>query len=149
MLFSTRRPLFFPGIALLTLLAVLVLIALLSGCAGLNPFGAAKDLDQKAYATYGTFVIFEEQGAKLVADPTVPQSIKRAIAQADARAKPSADTLVTGIHQYETAQAAVKAGGSGAPNTLATVTANLNTWLQQARTDTAALVSAVKSAPSH
>lgn len=115
----------------------------LHGCAS-NPVAAANTLDQKAYAIYGTFVIVEEQGAKLVSDPTTPAAIKAAIRSTDARAKPTADALTTALHQYDTAVASVKAGGPGTAGALSTAQANLTTWIAQASTDVNALVAAVK-----
>jgi hypothetical protein len=119
----------------------------LPGCAN-NPVTAAKTSAQRAYALYGLFVIVEEQGAQTVLDPNVPPEIKRAIRTADAKAKPTADTLQVMLQQYQAAQAAV-ASGSGSADQLAIANANLSQWITQAETDINALVTAVHNTAVH
>ena len=63
----------------------------ISACSTFDPVKHAETLEQKGYAAYGTFVIYEEQGAKLIADPAVSDNIKSSIQRADAVAKPAAD----------------------------------------------------------
>lgn len=144
-----RHRIFWPGAWFLPVLLTLFGIAAtqLPGCAG-NPVGAARDLEQRAYAVYGSFVIVEEQGAKVVMDPAVPQPVKAAIQTADAKAKPSADALLNALQQYTTASAEVKAGTSSADK-LSIATANLQTWIGEASADVTAFSSAIKAAPRH
>lgn len=141
---------FAPGGAFLGFWMCIVLLAGIldlldmSGCASSNPLGAAADTNQKAYALYGTFVVFEEQGARLIQDPNVSASIKGAIRAADERAKPSADALAAALQQYESAATALKRGTSTADK-VSLATAQVQTWIRQAQGDIAALVSAVSS----
>jgi len=122
--------------------SILLAVLALAACAS-NPTSVATDAEQKAFAAYGTFVVFEEAGAKLVSDPTVSATVKSAIVAADAKAKPTADALLKAAQDYIAAQATVKAGGS--QNVLTTASANLATWTLQAENDVTALVSAVQS----
>lgn len=73
------------------LLVSLCLLAL-TAC-GANPYKDADTIQQKGYATYGTFVIVEEQAAALVQDPAVSGVVKLALRRADAKGKPIADAL--------------------------------------------------------
>ncbi len=82
----------------------------LAGCAALNPFSPAKTLEQKSYALYGTFVVFEQQGAKVIQSPEVPNSVKRAIQQADATAKPAIDQLLVAANSLLTVKRELAAG---------------------------------------
>lgn len=125
-----------------------------SACA-VNPFKAATNLDQRAFASYGTFVVFEEQAAAVVQDPSIPGNVKQALKMADARAKPAADALLASVKQYE----AISIALTQCPNQpdpaqckttttdkLVIATANLNQWVTDATTQFNALVSAVKGA---
>lgn len=139
---------FWPGAlipAILSLAATALLTCALQGCASTNAVSAAATRDQKAYALYGTFVVVEEQAAKLVTDPNIPASVKGAVRASDSKAKPTADTLVKALHQYDAAVAAVKAGG--ADSALGVAAANLDLWIGQATTDISALVAAVQGTP--
>lgn len=141
----THRP-FWPGVALVIISAATFAYGLanLPGCAS-NPVTAAQDSEQRAYAIYGTFVIVEEQAAKLVGSSQVPNPVVTAIKLADARAKPSADALVQAVRDYDAAVLAVKHGTVSAnASVLSVASANLNQQVSQAQTDVAALVNAVK-----
>jgi hypothetical protein len=119
---------------------------LLHGCASTNAVGMASDIEQRAYAVYGTFVVIEERGAQLVGDPNTPAAVKVVIRLADSKAKPSADALLKATQDYLSIAAQVKAGGS-TPAALATATANLTGWITTATADVNNLVSAVKGGP--
>lgn len=86
------------GFARVPMFVFIVLIALLcsvlSGCAANNPVNRAESFEQKAYALYGTYVIFQGKAADLVGDPIIPDNIKTALRQADAVSYPIADGLV-------------------------------------------------------
>lgn len=71
----------------------LSLIALGLTACGVNPFQGAETIQQKGYASYGTFVILEEQAAAVAQDPAVPENVKQALRDADKEAKPVADDL--------------------------------------------------------
>lgn len=76
----------------LPLLGILLLLAV-SACT-LNPVRHAETVEQKAYALYGTFVIFEEQAAALIKNPSIPADFKKELKKADGVAKPMADSLL-------------------------------------------------------
>ena len=115
-----------------------------------NPVGAAcKDLSENlavcGYATYGTFVIFEELGAKTAKEAGVSQTVREAIIDADEVAKPVADSLYNALQLYETARAELAAGRTSEEK-FAIATANLNRWITEAAPLVADLVKAVNSA---
>lgn len=113
-----------------------------AGCLA-NPIREAQTLEQKAFATYGEFVIYEELAANLVQDPAMPANLKAALAKADAVAKPIADNGLTLIHTYDEIAAQVNAGTSGADK-LAIATADLQSWINQATPAVKDLIQAVK-----
>ena len=117
-------------------------LANLPGCAS-NPVAVAQDSEQRAYAIYGTFVIVEEQAAKLIGDPQVLNPVVIAIKSAESRAKPTADALLKAVRDYDDASHQLKTG-SGNANNVIVASANLQRWVTQAQTDVAALVAAVK-----
>lgn len=108
-----------------------------------HPVNVTKNTEQRAYALYGEFVIFEEQAAQL-RNSVTPQ-IFVVIQHADAIAKPTADSLLQAVRDYDAVATQVRAG-AGTENQLSTVTANLEKWVTQADTDIASLISAVKGA---
>lgn len=117
----------------------------LTACASLNPMSAAKTNEQRAYALYGTFVVFEEQAAKLVQSPSVSPSLKQSLRDADARAKPAADGLMAVIDDLIKVQAEVKAGTSSSDR-LRIVLSRLDTWYFDTKPKVESLVLAVKGA---
>lgn len=129
-----------------TLAGLLLFGTHLSGCQSTNPVASARDSSQRAYALYGTFVIIEEQGAKLVQDPSTSTWVKNGIEASDARAKPSADALANALRQYEQAAAALKVDSTAATK-MQTINTNLETWINQAEVDINSLVAAVHAQP--
>lgn len=129
---------------ILSLMTGLILVA----CAQ-NPVKVANDTEQKAYALYGSFVIFETEGAQLVADPSIPVNAKLAIKSADAKAKPTADALLQSVLDYDTAVTQLKAapagGSADAAQKVSNATLHLNAWVEQATADINSLITAVKS----
>jgi hypothetical protein len=124
---------------------LLLLMVGLQGCGAANPVARAETVEQKAYATYGTFVIIEEQAAKLVSSGQIPDRAVRAIASADARAKPVADSLLDALMEFEQIRDEFEAGGTGEARYVAAVD-NLNDWIARAGPLINNLVSAVKGA---
>lgn len=122
---------------------LLVLVALSAGCASINPITAAKTLEQKVYATYGTFVVFETQAAELVKAPDVPAEVKALIKQADAAAKPAADAMFDAAVQLVKIKADLEAGQTTEERVLI-ATQNLNRWYLEAEPRILALITAVK-----
>lgn len=118
------------------------LIALaLVGCS-VNPLKTAVTPSQKAFAVYGTFVAYEEQGAVIVQNATVPDSVKAAIRAADAKAKPAADSLLSAAREVIAVQSEIAAGTSTSDK-LAIVNANLSQWIKDATPIVDNLVAAV------
>lgn len=74
------------------------------GCT--NPAVKPETLEQKAFLAYGTFVVLEEQAAKVYADEAVPPDIKAAIQAADSAAKPAADAMLEAALALEAMRAA-------------------------------------------
>lgn len=59
-----------------------------------TPISQAETFEQKAFALYGTYVIFQGKAAELVVDPTVPEQVKTALRDADKVSYPVAEQLV-------------------------------------------------------
>lgn len=139
-----RSPFFLFGFSSLggALVALLLLTLALYGCIT-RPVSVAKDSEQRAYALYGEFVIFEEEASRLRG--SVPAAVYVGVQRADAVAKPTADSLLQAVHDYDTISAQLRAGNS-TQDKLTVATSNLQTWVTQAETDVENLVSAVKGA---
>lgn len=123
------------------------LLLSLSACASINPFSPAKSLEQKSYALYGSFVIFEEQGAKLMSAPEVPNGAKRCIQRLDAVAKPAVDKLKIAADSLITVKRALDAG-TGDKAKVEIAVKNLSTWYYDATPKVKALISAVSEKTS-
>lgn len=127
------------GKRFVALAAALVLTA----CAG-SPIKVAQTVEQKAYAAYGTYVITSEHAAQLTSpQSTVAAPVKVAIIKAAQQSQPVVDSMLKGFQQYQTARADFEAQKIDQPALLVTVN-NLNSWVTQAQTVIANLVTAVK-----
>lgn len=73
--------------------AVLAAPMLLTGCP-INPVRQAETFEQKAFALYGTYVIFQGKAAELVQDPVTSERVKQGLRDADKAAYPVAESLV-------------------------------------------------------
>lgn len=124
---------------------LLVLLLALQACGSANPLAKAETTEQRAFATYGTFVIIEEQAAKLVSSGEIPDSAIRAIGRADAQAKPVADSLLDATLEFAVIKAEYEAGGSGEEKFVRTMN-ELNGWVERARPLIANLIAAVRGA---
>ena len=123
-------------------LTLLTCVALLSACATIKgPTEAAESAEQRAFALYGTVVVFEEQGAALINDSRVDLSVRRAIQQADRVAKPIADSTLEVALELKQVREEL-----GDENRLASLTANLESWIARLEPAVASLVSAIRSA---
>lgn len=120
-------------------------LLLASGCA-LNPFSSAKTLEQKSYALYGSFVIFEEQAAELIQSPSVPNSVKAKIKAADAVAKPAADQLKVAADSLIAAKRELDAGAT-TKDKVKIAAANLSTWYYDAAPKIKCLINVVEDKP--
>lgn len=124
---------------------MLAIMLVLQACAASNPLAKAETLEQKAFASYGTFVIFEEQAAKLIASGELSNSTVRAIGRADAAAKPVADSLIEATLEFAAIREEFEAGGVGEDKFIAAMN-NLNSWVDRSLPLINNLVSAVKGA---
>ena len=124
---------------------LLAIIFALQACAGSNPIAAAETTEQRAFATYGTFVIIEEQAAKLVSSGQISDSAVRAIARADAQAKPVADSLLNATLEFIVIRSEYEAGET-AERRFVSAMDSLNNWVERVRPLIANLISAVQGA---
>jgi hypothetical protein len=123
-------------------IAVLALVAV-AGCKALTaPVEVAQTPEQKAYALYGTFVVFEEAAASIATDATTATAIKNIIKKADATAKPAADALLASARQVITIQTQL-ADGKTPEEKLDVATKNLAGWITDAKPKILALQCAV------
>lgn len=123
------------------LLAAVALV----GCAG-SPIKVAQTTEQKAYALYGTFVIAEEQAAKLTAPTSnLSPAAKTAIIAASQRAQPAMDVVLLGISQYEAARADFEAAKIDKP-AFQVVVDKLGGWVAQAQALVGPLLISLKGA---
>lgn len=136
------------SISMLSALAGLSLMALMvmsAGCAALNPVSKANTLEQKAYALYGSFVVFEEQAAVLVQKPGTSVSVKTALANADALAKPLAERLIDAAQSVLAIRLEIEAGAS-IQDKLVIALDNLDRYIAEAGPKIKALGQALKEA---
>lgn len=136
------RRLFWGNIPLIALALLFVVMCILASCKA-NPLKEAQTPQQKAFALYGTFVVYEETGAKLISDADIPADVKSAIRTADAKAKPVADSLLGAAEEYISISSTMKAAPDAATK-LSVATANLQQWVSEAEPKINALVSAVR-----
>lgn len=123
--------------------SVVCALAVLVSCTTTNPIAVATDIEQRAFAMYGSFVIAEEQGAKLATDSRVPLSVRVAIKRADNAAKPAADALLQVLKTYEEVAQSFKIGAT-THSTLNTAADNLDAQIKVSQQNVAALVNAMK-----
>ena len=112
---------------------------------GANPIAKAETTEQRAFATYGTFVIIEEQAAKLVSSGQLSDSAVRAIARADAQVKSVADSLLNATLEFTVIRAGFEAGETGEERFVRAMN-ELNSWVERARPLIANLITAVRGA---
>lgn len=118
--------------------------ALVAGC-GLSPLKQAETPEQKAYALYGTYVIFQEKAAELVQDSTTPDNVKQALREADRVAYPVAESLVEAVLEVEAIRQQV-ASGVTSEERLTIAISNLSNIYFSAAPKLLEVVSAVKGA---
>lgn len=100
------RSLYIPIAALLALV--------ISACSitPLDVYEAAETPSQKAYALYGSFVEYQQTAFNIVSNPQTPIIVVRVIQQAEAVAKPLADTLLVAADAYVVIAAQYVGGGN-------------------------------------
>lgn len=100
----------------------------LSGCQSTNPIGAAETAEQRAYAAYGTFVIFQEKAADLVEQPELSRGLKLRIINAEEAAKPVAESLLDAYTELLAVRAQFDAGQT-TEEKVVIASNNLNSWI--------------------
>lgn len=108
----------------------LLLLIGLQGCAASNPLAQAETVEQKAYAAYGSFVIAEEQAAKLISSGQLNNSQTIAIGRADERAKAVVDDLLAAVLEFEEIKAEFGEFGSGEQRYVNAMN-SLNNWTER------------------
>jgi hypothetical protein len=122
-------------------LLVAVFAMLMAACETSNPVAEAETPEQKAFAIYGTYVVFSEQAAILSATKTIPASIRLGLVEAEEAAKPAADALKAAYDQAVGIAKEVALGTSTEERYVIAV-GNLNRWI----TDAAPAITALKTA---
>jgi hypothetical protein len=140
----TRYPLMRPQTyGLLGVLCVLLLALMMQGCATLTgPTDAAETVEQKAFALYGTYVVFEERAADLIRNPDVPNEAKQAIQDAAVPAKPVADSVLELVLAAE----GVSDEFEDSEDDLLLVSMRLEAWIAEFEPLLASLIAAVGDA---
>jgi hypothetical protein len=123
----------------------LLLLIGLQGCAASNPLAQADTVEQKAYAAYGSFVIAEEQAAKLVSSGQLNNSQTIAIGRADERAKAVVDDLIAAVLEFEEIQEEFRKFGTGEQRYINAMN-SLNNWTERLVPLINNLLSAVRGA---
>ena len=108
----------------------LLLLIGLQGCASSNPLAQAETVEQKAYAAYGSFVIAEEQAAKLISSGQLNNSQTIAIGRADERAKAVVDDLLVAVLEFEDIKAEFEEFGTGEQRYVNAMN-SLNNWTER------------------
>ncbi len=107
---------------------VLLLLVGLQGCASTNPIAAAETAEQRAYAAYGTFVIFQEKAVDLVGEESIPSDVRLRIIAAEERAKPVADSLLDAYVEFLAVKAEFNAGDTSQERLVAAAN-SLDDWI--------------------
>ncbi len=117
----------------------------LTACVG-SPIRIAQTVEQKAYATYGSYVIVQEQAVKLTTpSSTLPAATKVKIVEAFKKAQPAVDTMLKGLNSYEQARGDFETQKIQKP-AFQIVVDNLANWVTQAQVLIADLSAAVRGA---
>lgn len=116
----------------LRILWIMALAVVLSGaaCSQVNPVAQAETAEQKAYAAYGTYVIFAEKAADLAERPDISNSVKLALINAEERAGDVADDVLDTVLEVDQIRGEVVAGTTGEERLLIVLT-NLNDYVNR------------------
>jgi hypothetical protein len=128
-----------------TFFLLAIMLLLLQACAAANPVSKAETIEQRAFATYGTFVIIEEQAAKLVSSGQISDSAVRAIARADSQVKSVADALLDTTLEFVVIRVEFEAGVTSEEKFVRTMN-ELNAWIERTRPLIATLITVVNNA---
>ena len=106
----------------------LLLVVGLQGCASTNPIAAAETSEQRAYAAYGTFVLFQEKAVDLVGEESISSDVRLRIIAAEERAKPVADSLLDAYVEFLAVKAEFNTGDTSQERLIAAAT-TLDDWI--------------------
>ena len=90
---SVSKPGGFARISFMIFLGAIIMAISLSSCTS-NPVKEAESFEQKSFALYGTYVIFQSKAAELAQESTTPANVRDALKAADSVAYPVAEALV-------------------------------------------------------
>jgi len=104
-----------------------------AACQSINPVAKAETLEQKAYAVYGTYVVFAEKAADLAENDALSRSIRLGLVNAEERASPVVASLLNAVDELTTLNNS-------------TTRTNLESWIDRALPLISDLVRSVKGA---
>lgn len=81
--------------------APVLMLLILGACASINPVKQAETLEQKAYAVYGTYVVFAEKAADLAENDALSRSIRLGLVNAEGRASPVIASLLDAVQEMQ------------------------------------------------
>ena len=90
------------------LIAPLLLLFAVAGCATIEPVRTAETPEQKAFALHGTYVIYKEVAADLAEDPDTPDAAVEAFVRLVDVGDPAAVLLQEAAKQLELARARLR-----------------------------------------
>ena len=126
-------------------LTTLCFVIFLAACTTTQPVEVAETPEQKAFAAYATYVIYSEQAAQIILDPTFPDEAKLIIQSANAVASPAVDVLLIAALAVQRARGEVAIGEDDAAlHKLDVSIKNLNAAFFEAKPKISALRSAVR-----
>lgn len=100
----------------------------LAACQSANPLSAAETVEQRAYAGYGTYVIFAEKAADLAERPEISNSVKLRLIRAEEAASPVADSVLETVLEVEDIRDEIANSGTGQAR-LEAALVNLNSYV--------------------
>ena len=124
------------------LVVILSTLVTLGGCETLTPTREAESIEQRAFALYGTFVIYQEAAARSMSDPQIPDSVKREAQQIDARAAPIASSLAESTATLSRLRREFEEGAAS-EGELLTAIRSVERWTQELAPLIARLISTV------
>jgi hypothetical protein len=80
----------------------LVMGLALVACESINPVGKAETLEQRAYAVYGTYVLFAEKAADLAENDALSRSVRLGLVDAEERTSPVIASLLNAVQEMQT-----------------------------------------------
>lgn len=93
-----------------------------------NPVAEAQTTEQQAWASYGIYVVMQEQAAMLYKDCSVPSIVRQALKRANDATYSSAERLVELVTEVANIRAEIEAAGATDDERLAIALSNLATY---------------------